>query len=202
MKRLRQETYEPRKRLKAGSLIEAVKRNDVKEVKQLLTNGANVHACDDYALRWASYDGHAEMVSLLLNAGANVHADDDDALRTASRNGHVEVVSLLLNAGADVHAYYDYALRCASYKGHVEMVSLLLKHNADVHIWDDCGLCWASSKGHFEVCYLILNAGADPQECSKEMLAKVKKYVCSHFKDIALPTCLKNNIICNFLVGY
>ena len=37
------------------------------------------------ALRWASRYGHAEIVRVLLEHGANVHADDDYALRWASR---------------------------------------------------------------------------------------------------------------------
>jgi bacterioferritin-associated ferredoxin len=61
----------------------------------LLAAGANVHADNDYALYWASYKGHTEVVKVLLAAGANVHANDDGALRWASYNGHTEVVKVL-----------------------------------------------------------------------------------------------------------
>jgi len=66
-------------------------------VKYLLDAGADVHAIDDYALRWASNNGHADVVKLLLDAGADVHADNDHALQLASYNGHTDVVNILKN---------------------------------------------------------------------------------------------------------
>jgi len=54
-----------------------------------------VYTFDNYALRWASNNGHTEVVKLLLNAGADVHAKDDEALRWASENRHTEVIKLL-----------------------------------------------------------------------------------------------------------
>jgi len=69
-------------------------------------------------------------VKVLLDAGADVHAWDDGALRWASENGHAEVVKLLIDAGADVHALNDYALRMASDRGHAEVVKLLKQHGA------------------------------------------------------------------------
>ena len=85
-------------------------------------SGADIHANDEYALRVASYYGHAAAVECLLKAGANVHALDDFALRWASSRGHAAAVECLLKAGADVHALDDYALRWASSRGHVAVV--------------------------------------------------------------------------------
>ena len=62
------------------ALIEAVKQNNYSEVERLLQSGVDVHVCDDGALRWASENGHLEVVKLLLQHGANVHAYDDRAL--------------------------------------------------------------------------------------------------------------------------
>jgi len=64
-------------------------------VKYLLAAGADVHADNDLALRWASESGHTEIVKLLLAANANVHAENDCALRWASENEHTEVVKVL-----------------------------------------------------------------------------------------------------------
>ena len=60
----------------------------VKVYRALIEAGASVHALNDYALRWASHDGHTEIVGLLIEAGASVHARDNDALRMASSKGH------------------------------------------------------------------------------------------------------------------
>ena len=86
------------------------------------------YANDDDALRWASENGHVEIVKLLLKRGANVHAENDYALRWASVNGHIKVIELLLNNGADVHADYGYAIRWASWNGHAKVVELLKAH--------------------------------------------------------------------------
>ena len=94
-------------------------------IKRLITEGADVHACDDYALCWASGNGHTEIVKLLLDSGADVHADDDYALCCASDTGHTEIVKLLLDSGADVHAGDDNALWWASENGHTEIVKLI-----------------------------------------------------------------------------
>ena len=50
--------------------------------------------------------------------------------------------------------------------------------------------------------FLLLSAGANPEKCSKKMLTKVKEHVCLQMNDIDLPTCLKKNTICKFLIGY
>ena len=104
--------------------------NKIDYVRYLLDKGADVHAGDDYALQWASENGHDKVVKLLLNAGANVHAGDDHALRWASRYGHDKMVKLLLDAGADVHADNDLALQWASENGHDKVVKLLKDHIA------------------------------------------------------------------------
>jgi len=101
-----------------------------KFVKYLLDAGADVHADDDYALRWASGKGHADVVKLLLDAGADVHAGNDYALRWASKNGHTDIVKLLLDAGANVHARDNGALQGATYYGHSDVVKILKDHIA------------------------------------------------------------------------
>ncbi len=52
----------------------------------------------------ASYNGHADIVSILLDAGANVNEktkNDMDALKVATYNGHIDIVRILLSKGAN-----------------------------------------------------------------------------------------------------
>jgi len=72
--------------------------------------------------------GNLDMAKLLLDNGADVHARDDDALRYASLNGHTDIVKLLIDNGADIHACNDDALILASYYGHTEVVKLLMPY--------------------------------------------------------------------------
>ncbi len=47
------------------SLIEAVESGDLAKVKELVEAGADIHALDDCALRWASERGQLEVVKYL-----------------------------------------------------------------------------------------------------------------------------------------
>ena len=57
---------------------------------------------------------HVDIVQLLLERGANVHANNDYALRWASRRGYINVVRILVLHGANIHADDDYAIRLAA----------------------------------------------------------------------------------------
>jgi len=161
---------------KDNALIVCSKYGKTDFVKYLLDAGADVHAQDDYALRWASYRGHIKVVKLLLDAGANVHTRNNGALQGASYNGHTDIVKLLLDAGADVHAKNDKALQWASYYGYIEIVKLLLDAGADVHAQDDYALRWASIYGHTNVVKLLLDAGADVHAKNDEALRGSSTY--------------------------
>jgi len=127
----------------------------IDNIQMLIDEGADVHVDNDYALQWASLDGHLKIVKVLLENDADVHANEDCALRTASIKGHLEVVKLLLENGADIHVWNDYALRWTSRYVHYKIVKLLLENGADVHADDDYALRRASENGHTEVVELL-----------------------------------------------
>jgi len=114
------------KKYKAHSVnLKYVGKINFDTIKMLVKQGANIHAYDDYALCWASENGHLNVVKYLVKQGANIHAGDDYALRWASENGHLNVVKYLVKQGANIHAYDDYALWWASENGHLEVVKYL-----------------------------------------------------------------------------
>jgi len=147
------------KKWKAHKVILGKRRKiDINVIKSLIEEGTNIHADDDWALRWASRKGHLEVVKLLIEHGANVNARNDWALKWASRKGHLKIVKLLLNYG--VHADNGWALVWASENGHLAVVKLLIAYGANVHVYDDEALECASENGHTKVVDLLLKHGA------------------------------------------
>jgi ankyrin repeat protein len=69
----------------------------------LIDQGANIHAQDDEALRWSTYNSHLKMVRYLVSQRANIHARDDLALLWSASAGHLEVVRYLVNQGANIN---------------------------------------------------------------------------------------------------
>ena len=43
--------------------------------KFLVDIGANIHADNDYALRWACERGHSKVAKFLVEKGANIHVN-------------------------------------------------------------------------------------------------------------------------------
>jgi ankyrin repeat protein len=125
--------------------------------------GADVHAWNEYALRWASFYGRLEVVQYLVEKGADVHAENEDALRYASLYGHLEVVQFLVEKGADVHAQGESgdALGLASGNGQLAVVKYLVETGkADVHALDKGTLQCASMCGYVEVVKYLESKGA------------------------------------------
>jgi hypothetical protein len=113
-------------KIKASALVLTRFLPLLEAMELALQHGANVHANNDGALRWASKNGRLPVVQVLVQHGANVHANNDAALRSASENGHLPVVQFLVQVvHADVHASNDYALRWASNNGHLPVVQFL-----------------------------------------------------------------------------
>ena len=63
--------------------------------KKLIKEGADPKANNSQALRYASYNGHLDIVKLLIPL-SDPKADDSEALRYASRYGHLDIVKLLI----------------------------------------------------------------------------------------------------------
>ena len=95
------------------NIIDAVLKNDIKEVISLLNDGASTGtrtSTDETLLHLASRIGHTEIVKLLLQKGANIMCKDackQTPLQKASLEGHVEIVQLLLK---DCEKYFQTAI--------------------------------------------------------------------------------------------
>ena len=61
-------------------------------LKKIFDLDKNFKLNQEEALYWAIKNNNIKVVKLLIEAGADVTADDNYAIRWASENGHVEVV--------------------------------------------------------------------------------------------------------------
>ena len=76
-------------------LLKSCKIGFLKGVEIALNRGADVHIHGDYPLKYASVNGHIEIVKYLLNNGADVHIDNDLPLKRATKMGHTETSELI-----------------------------------------------------------------------------------------------------------
>jgi len=124
-----------------AKLIAAAKRGDVAAVKELLAQGASVHARDDKgvtALIAAAYRNDLAIADLLIRAGADVNVQDNtkqSAYLIPTADGTLELLKRTLQAGADVHSLDSYngtGLIRAADRGHVDIIKELLKTNIKI----------------------------------------------------------------------
>jgi len=77
------------KKWKAKKVILGKRRRiSLQVIKELVKEGANIHAGNDKALVWSAQKGYLEVVKFLIKKGANIHARGDYALRLLTQNGH------------------------------------------------------------------------------------------------------------------
>ena len=77
-------------------------------MKYLLSQGANVHANKDYAIRWSASTGNLILVKLLVKHGADIHAEDEYALQRCAIRGYFDVMKFLVEQGAKVSFIQDF----------------------------------------------------------------------------------------------
>jgi DNA-binding beta-propeller fold protein YncE len=161
------------------ALIAAAETGDADRVRQLLAQGASVHAADAggrTALIAAAYAKRNEAARLLIAAGADVNRQDDtrqSAYLIPTADGNLELLRMTLAAGADVHSLDSYSgtgLIRAADRGHVEVIGELLTTPIKVDHVNRLG--WTAlleaiilgdgGSRHAECVRLLLAAGASP----------------------------------------
>ncbi len=97
-------------------------------------------------------------VKLALEKGVDPSIDNNFAIEYASKNGHLEIVKLLLqDERVDPSDHNNYAIECASKNGHTEVVKLLLQdERVDPSDHRNDAIRYASENGHTEVVKLLL----------------------------------------------
>ena len=114
----------------------ACERGYIRMVMFMVSNGVDIHANKDYALRRAAEYGHLEIIKYLVAHGADIHAENEYAIRRAAENGYLDVIDYLMAQGADIHAENDEALRVADAYGDLELAAYLVARGADYYAGD------------------------------------------------------------------
>jgi len=129
----------------------AVRYNDIKMVKILVSNGAKVHyECSDYPCYspyiMALYDGRLEITKIFIENGAPVNLLNKypfgnfncSALYRAVKSGNVKLVKYMIKQGADVSGSGGPNPILAIKK--LSMLNYFIKHNINLYArFDDSG---------------------------------------------------------------
>ncbi|MBI5960936.1 MAG: ankyrin repeat domain-containing protein [Chloroflexi bacterium] len=151
------------------ALMQAVKSNNVEQVKKLIADGVNINEPDasrDIPLIMAAYKGHTEIVRLLLEAGADVTALDPGmkatALHAAAYAGHADPARLLVEFHINIDQQGPYngytALHDAVWQNNIAVAEVLINAGANLNIKSNSGetpLEFARTKKHTRIVELI-----------------------------------------------
>ena len=131
---------------------------ELKMTKAMLKNGADIHACKDFALQLVVADGRFKVAKLLLKNGADIHACKDFALQLAVLDGRFKVAKLLLENGADTHAMDNCVIKSAVENNDLKLVKLLFQKGADIHTGNDYVILWAKAHGYRRIISFLRKA--------------------------------------------
>ncbi len=162
-----EEKPEPKPKKKMYQLHQAAADGDIKQVKLLISKGADVNAEDEEKktpLHYAAETGKMEVVQLLVEASADVNAGSWPPLCIAAENNHIAVSEYLIAHGADVNPDNGWTpLQQAPYSNSIEMVKLLIAKGADINAGEGewTALHGAVSEGRRDIAELLIQKGAN-----------------------------------------
>ncbi|PVU88970.1 hypothetical protein BB559_005283 [Furculomyces boomerangus] len=172
---------------------EFCKRGNMKFVKFLDKNGADIDENNGAPLKFAIENNHLDVVKYLIGRGAdtticrdldsflnsqNIHPTfantinnekqtTEDAkvytLQEASSNGYLDIVKYLVKSGVNIHENNEIALKEASENGYLDVVKYLVEKGADIHADQDWALGMASKSGYLDIVEYLVEKGAKVQ---------------------------------------
>lgn len=159
-------------------LIKASKNNSTEEIRQLISQGANVNATDkdgETPLMKAIENNHIQATQVLLELKADINFIDSQGwsyLHIAAIKGSYELIKVLINSAANlIDKQEDTGLRTslhiAANDNNTEAIKCLLESEAKIDIGDinsKTPLHYAARNGHIEAIKVLLEYGANVNE--------------------------------------
>ncbi|MBS1988000.1 ankyrin repeat domain-containing protein [Candidatus Dependentiae bacterium] len=173
------------KRDLGSKLNRAVENGDLKEVKTLITAGAELEVADYWGvtpLMTAAKKGYTDIVNMLINAGAHVDAKGlygPTALIYAIDKGHTEIAKLLI-AKAKNSCNFK-ALTSAIEKRNTEIVKILLANGAAQENQEEFGSLFFKvvSRGDNEMVKILMSEGPRIDRITLDLASMGARNVCS-----------------------
>ncbi len=151
------------------ALMNAVNRDDVARVQELIRQGADVNETDenqDAPVIIAAYRGYTGVLKALLEAGADLSALDPNmkatALHAAAYAGRSEAARLLIEHSIDIDKQGPYngytALHDAIWQNKVETARILIDAGTNLNLKSNAGetpLDLARAKGRREIVTML-----------------------------------------------
>jgi ankyrin repeat protein len=101
------------------SLLNAIKDNDIEQVKKYIPDKTAIRAYNDFPLQRACTYGYYDIAKLLVENNACIKTNNYNAMRQASKYGHIEIVKFFLEC--DVESCNELMLFTAYNNGHLDI---------------------------------------------------------------------------------
>ncbi|KAK3390052.1 ankyrin repeat-containing domain protein [Podospora didyma] len=148
----------------------AIKGDEKHVLERLIEAGVDV--VENWALQFAAFMGHLEIIRMLVRAGAPINPPSKTGpfatpLQAAVVDGDKEVIHYLLNRGADIHATggkYGGVLNAAVKHCDLSTVEMFLQKGVDPNQRDQTNqtaLQAAAARGSLEMAFALVQHGAD-----------------------------------------
>ncbi|XP_015189072.1 PREDICTED: ankyrin-3-like [Polistes dominula] len=153
----------------SDNLCNAIERKDLKKVIDLISEGANVNACDRtgmFPLQMAVMKESKEIIEELIDKGADVDIEvhNKKLVEYAMAESNEDIVKLLVEKGATIKFHNnneDSILRYLIKKGMLELLQCVIKE-IDINFQTGDGhtlLIMAAEQGQLEIVKFLCNMG-------------------------------------------
>jgi hypothetical protein len=132
--------------------------SDIDTFRYLLDKGADIHAGNDFIIKYAVDDNNIELLKLVVEAGVNINAFDGIALRSLVENGNLEIVKYLVDQGASINICNDAILSECAKNGNLEILKYLVDNGC---ILKSDLLLDAVRNNHVNIVNYLIESGID-----------------------------------------